>query len=99
MSEAPPRCKSVPDGSLRVVRAAIRVGELIVSMPRPARHHTIIHELHGLGCHVRDHAHEQGFVLSPGAFVGRRQAARLAWLAGQIEEIPRSGQLYSEDLW
>ena len=39
----------------------------------------------------------QGFILSDGRFVDRKEAAEIAYRAGQIENLCR--ELYTESLW
>lgn len=91
-----------------VDQAAIKVGDEVWTLPRPARHHTIIQawcqahyvwdEESKTGHDARiPEDHEQGFVTSTGRFVGRYQAARVARRANQIAAIPPT--LTSEDLW
>lgn len=79
-----------------VVAAAIRSGGVIITVERPGRHGDCINFLHRLG---QDYA-DQGFLTNRGRFVDRKQAARIAWEAGQgsAREIC-NGNLFSEDLW
>ena len=86
----------------RVIGVACRLGDLIVSMAAPARHHIILMELADAGLTRHVQPEEQGFLLSDGAFVDRRAAYLVASEAKQM--LPRpSGhdrqELYSEDLW
>ncbi len=89
--------------SLRVVAAAVWQEGMIYSLPRPARHHDILHKLHELGLPAAvDGPYgslEQGFLLSDGTFVGRGRAAKLALAAGQVQKLTAPPELYSEDLW
>lgn len=70
--------------------AAIKRGELVYSIARPARHHDILHAM------FRDGAplfHEvQGFLTEFGDFVDREAAFKLTGKG-------RNGKTYSEDLW
>ena len=62
------------------------------SLPWPARHKDVLqrYQLTG-GKHM--------FVLSTGAYVGRKAAYHIAQEAGQlIREVP-SGKLHSKDVW
>ena len=84
---------------LRVDRAAIENTRRVFSLPRPARHEDIFRLMRAagfsrLGC-------RQGFLLSDGRFVGRSEAARVAFEAGQYLEQPARvpGALMTEDLW
>lgn len=90
----------------RIVAAALKIGEVVYSVPRPGRHHTIMHALarsderhwleHGLG------REEQGFLTSEGRFVDRMEAALIAVSAGQAkasEVSIRGNQLFSEEVW
>lgn len=87
-----------------VVCAAIRLDTgLVLSAPRPARHH----HLGAAWCFSSGRSpednrprHESGFLLDDGTFVDRREAAETALAAGQIAEF-RNGNpfLFSEDIW
>jgi hypothetical protein len=85
---------------LRVLQCALVCGDVILTMPRPSRHHTLMHEAHD---RFGNGHHESGFLLSDGSYAGRKRAYAVAFVAGQI--LPRQpGQyngpdLYSEDLW
>ncbi len=41
----------------------------------------------------------QGFITDDGCFVTRKEAAVIALKANQINEIPKIGELFSEDFW
>lgn len=69
-----------------------------VSLPPPARHHTIIHLLAERG-EPTPIMGEQGFMLSDGTFCRRRRAGMIAIKAGQIAKLRWPPYLYSEDLW
>jgi hypothetical protein len=71
---------------MTIVAPALRMGELILSMPRPAKHSDIIR----LGITKLDGAQEYGFLTSMGTFVDRHEAGRIAGL---------NRKLFSEDLW
>jgi hypothetical protein len=83
--------------------AALKLGNLIISMPRPARHHNIIHEL------FREHGIRggefQGFLTSEGKFVDREEAWQIAFYAGQLKDkdwhqhARMCPHLFSEDIW
>lgn len=89
--------------SERIVAAAIMVGEVILTMPIPARHHSIMYEF----CQNIPESQwpifgEQGFLTSSGQFVSRAGAKKMAREAGQkmlIEDHARHENLFSEDLW
>lgn len=100
---APWRVEDAEDqeGGLRIDCAAIRLAEgIVVTMPRPARHHTIIHVMTGLGFR-QPHADEQGFMLNDGRFAWRRPALNIARRAGQLIREPTAPAhgLFSEDVW
>ena len=85
----------------RVIAAAIRVGNVIWTLPRPARHHTVIALMNASG--ANPHIGEQGFLiasddLSEGPFVSRWRACQIARTNGQIT-LERNRELFSEDLW
>lgn len=95
----PKRTKSQPFETIAV--AALQIDGVTLSMPRPARHHTVFHAIDGWWGHL-DYSppHKQGFVTSEGRFVERKEAAKIAETAGQI--IKKHGpkdELFSEDCW
>lgn len=87
----------------RIVAAAVFHGSTI-SLPPPARHHTILATM-ALSLKIEPGAvppENQGFLTSKGRFVNRTEAYYLAWSAKQI--LNKTGNkdepvLYSEDLW
>lgn len=81
---------------MKVKQAAIKDSRGTVhTLPRPARHHTVIHD-----CKVQlDSGSVQGFILEDGTFVGREEAADHALHEGQIKALGWPPNLYSEDLW
>lgn len=65
------------------------------TMPRPARHHNILHTMPGDALDV-----EQGFLTSDGRYVDRVEARLLAVAAGQLLPTAyQSKNLFSEDIW
>ena len=82
---------------IEVVAAAINYHGLILSMPKPARHHTLILRMANLELDARSlRQADQGFLMSDGTFATRDEAQRLinfpsSKLIGSI--------LTSEDLW
>lgn len=85
-----------------VKEAAIRLNGTVHSVPRPGRHHTIIRILVLEKGFKPPISGEQGFVLSNGEFVRRKEALQVAIEAGQLDiedcHAPSIG-LFSEDLW
>ena len=82
-----------------VALAAIRAGKVVYTLPRPARHDAIVRLLIASGISLD--VSEQGFTLTTGEFVTRKQAARVEFLAGQFlvpQESPPAS-LMTEDLW
>ncbi|OJH53448.1 hypothetical protein ATN81_18815 [Agrobacterium pusense] len=86
--------------SERIAAAAIQFGATI-SLPPPARHHTIIQTMDAQmnidGAVATPQT--QGFITDKGRFVNRVEAFYLAHKAGQITSGTTGPQLYSEDLW
>lgn len=80
-----------------ILQAAIQQDGQIYTLPRPNRHHHIIHGPM-TGIYQRS-ASVQGFLTSAGEFVNREEAARLVLKSGQIKELAHPPFLYSEDLW
>lgn len=61
------------------------------------RHCQIIELYHSMTGEITRECHSQGFLTSNNEFVGREQAAIIAFEAGQIKE--KKHTLYSEDLY
>lgn len=91
--------------SERISAAAIEHNGKVVSLPPPARHHTIIMELSAaeeLLVPVATPAlvrGRQGFLTSTGRFVTREEARDLAIRSGQCPQPRHGTMLFSEDLW
>ena len=83
-----------------IIAAAIQYGATI-SLPPPARHHTIIQTMDTeMGIDGTLAVPQlQGFLTSTGRFVNRVEGYYLAHLAGQILNGSKGPQLFSEDLW
>lgn len=84
----------------RIAAAAIQFGATI-SLPPPARHHTIIQTMDaemGIPGQLAT-PQSQGFVTDTGRFVNRVEAYYLAFKACQIISGTKGPQLFSEDLW
>jgi len=82
----------------KIVAAAVLYKDVIFSMPKPARHHTIIHAMHFMGLPPGIQGN-QGFLLDNGHYISRDLAAALALSNGQVEKLSAPPLLYSEDLW
>ncbi len=82
----------------KIAAAALRKGELILSIPPPARHHTIFWAADALG-YPQMH-YEQGFTTTTGRFVDREEGCSIAIAAGQIKEKTGPADiLFSECMW
>ena len=85
----------------KIVVAAIRdvATGLVFSLPKPKRHHDILHAAAALHRPLKQH--EQGFLTSFGRYVDRVEAANLALTAKQVRDhvLISPPHLYSEDLW
>ena len=79
--------------------AVIGYDGVVVWLPPPARHHTIMRHM------VDDLKHpipingKQGFIDNEIGFVDRIRAAACAINCGQIDKLNWPPYLYSEDLW
>ena len=87
---------------LTVTTAAIRLPNgLIVTMPRPHRHGSLITRTFSQYGETRDH----GFMLSDGTYADRKRAYEVAEAAGQIiwrfpdGTLNDPPSLFSENLW
>lgn len=92
------RCEAAtgPDRE-RIISAAILYKGLIVTLPPPARHYSILHPLGAIVGEVIG-PDEQGFLTSTGRFVGRIEARDIAVQVMGIKPAHRR-DLFSEDLW
>jgi len=83
-----------------VAAAVMSESGLILTLPKPARHHTIINTAHELG-YPKSCQRYQGFLTSTGRFVSRQDAAILVLNNGQLEkeDLKLSNMLFTEDLW
>lgn len=83
-----------------IVAAAIKIGDLICSMPAPHHHGDIISGLAAAGVPIPVCA-VQGFLTSSGRFLDRREAAIRAVQKHQIPaaKVHADKQLYTDDLW
>lgn len=70
----------------------------VFSMPKPARHDSVIKRLFQLGQYKHCRG-EQGFVNENGTFFTRAQAMEHCLAIGQHVAGARSGILFSEDVW
>jgi hypothetical protein len=84
---------------MKIVAAAIKHGDLIVTMPAPARHADIIHRVHKVDIAMAVDC-RQGFLTDAGQFVDRIRAKEIVVTTRQltIRDTHRF-ELFSEDLW
>jgi hypothetical protein len=92
--------------NISIVAAALRVGELILSVPKPGRHHHVLYAAEKAG--FPPGYYHQGFVTSEGQFVERIEARKIAEVANQLiacesaDGVPfvrQHPELFSEDVW
>jgi exopolysaccharide biosynthesis protein len=92
----------------RIAAAALKIGDLTVSMVPPARHHTLMRAAEKNGHRERINSEQQGFITSKGRFVRRVEAMQIARAAGQLivrksgymgGEVSMFDELFSEDVW
>ena len=86
----------------RITHVAIKLADgTIVSLPKPARHSSVLLQCQAKGFTCRNST--QGFLTSKGRFVTREEAYPIAVAAGQLigreQGGGTSGRLYSEDVW
>ncbi len=92
-----------------IVSVAVKIGDLILSLPRPARHHNVVHMFNRLfkessRPHWSYEEEVQGFLDDKGNFLTRLEAMTHVKECGQkLVARPPNGykgqELYSEDLW
>lgn len=83
-----------------IIAAAIKFGDLICTMPKPARYNNIIEGCAAAGMPLPIEG-VQGFITASGVFLDRTAAALHAVEKDQVgrRQIHSNGQLYTEDLW
>lgn len=94
-----------------IVAAALEYQGLIFTLPKPSRHHHIIHQLDDYVCDSFEWGKvEQGFIDHMGVFYTREAAYQYCQLIGQPlirrlallqagENVYNGEELFSEDLW
>lgn len=81
----------------RIVAAAVQFQGTTISMPPPARHHTILHTLFPT---IQPCVLDQGFLTSDGRYVTRAEAWVIANRMNQvILHVSDREELFSENLW
>lgn len=83
----------------RIVSAALTVYGIIVSLPPPVRHHTIIAAVTELRQDLKLDDRSQGFLTSTGRYVSWIEAGEIALEALQVAALTAPPRLFSEDLW
>lgn len=81
-----------------IIAVAIRTEQDTYDLPRPNRHHDVIHDLVMRG-HATPVTGEQGFIDDQRGFVTRLEAAQIALDQRQIAKLNWPPELFSEDLW
>lgn len=84
----------------RIVRAAIKIGAAVYSVPPPGRHGDVFALDYAATREAQPD--DQGFLTSTGRFVGRVGALEIAKAAKQIihqSSGPNPRELFSEDVW
>lgn len=90
-----------------IVAAAIKFGEVICYVPKPGRHHNVLHGLHN-NHSKRTKGYEvevQGFITDDGTFLNRTNAMLHVIDCKQTMQrrigpgYYAGDELYSEDLW
>lgn len=93
----------------RIETAAIKLSDVVWTVPRPGRHHDVIAYIIRECPWMTHVGGTQGFVTSESRFVEREEARRIATKAGQLiasdkddKGIPivrEHRELFSEDVW
>jgi len=95
--------RSLPAAGTETIAAAALLWDgLVLSLPKPARHHTIMRKMLDLGLEPLAviQPDDQGFITSAGRFVGREEGCHIAREAGQIQiKTGPANMLFSEDVW
>lgn len=83
-----------------ITHVAIRYNDRMYSLPKPARHFNVIHQIH-IETGDMDIYGEQGFLDDQGNFLDRSQALVHATECKQLRsDVPLDNEwLYSENVW
>jgi hypothetical protein len=79
--------------------AAIKYEGEVYSLPKPSRHHNILHMMIKELKLKKVTSGEQGFLTENGEFVDRIEAGKIALSCGQCDDLVTPPRLFSEDLW
>lgn len=83
-----------------IISAAVLYNGIIHFMPRPNRHHNIVHAMNHEKRPILIALGNQGFLDANGNFLEREEAAIRAEKCNQLKkELIAPPKLYSEDLW
>lgn len=83
-----------------ITGVAIRLRDGTVhSLPKPARHHQVMHAVLGRNLELRRAGYVQGFVTDGGDFLDRYEARDHAVACRQVLAHRVGLGLFSEDLW
>lgn len=84
----------------RIVACAMILGDLVISMPKPARHGEVWKQFCLINPYLDGGIFVEGFLTSRGRFVDRPEGARVADNAHQRTRFTGpANKLFSEDLW
>jgi len=83
---------------MMITHVAIKLDNIVYSLPRPNRHHHVIALIKIKGVKKQTRG-IQGFLTKDDRFVDRLEAAKIAVDSGQIDLLRWPPNLYSEDLW
>ena len=85
-----------------IVGVACVLDGVVWAMPKPNRHHHVLHMLDAAGLEaIRCYDIHQGFITNKNRFLTRAEAAILAIQNGQAnpDKMYNKARCYSEDLW
>lgn len=85
-----------------IIGVAVKQGGICICLPKPNRHHNCINyavEVLGLTPPIGAPADNQGFYLSDGTYLNRKEAFVHAKKVGQFMFPDANKILFSEDLW
>lgn len=82
-----------------ITHVAVRYKGDVYALPKPYRHHHIIHQITMTTGDFLSEAAQQGFLDDLGTFLSRTEALAHAIQWGQTIRRTHSTLLFSEDLW
>ena len=84
---------------MKIIGVALKQGDEVRSLPRPARHSDVIQHMIDSGVIYDPRCSIQGFILEDETFLNREEALKHVLVTKQVRSFMSITKLYSQDLW